>query len=118
MTATTEKQTPPVKELKITKYVIHSFPNDKDNSPSTLEIEKNTGKINIVTKMDPISLRQIKNNIAHGFFDTFLPSGYPHSVADGYLRFTVYSNLSALAITAMSFLSAQSLFVALGSTMN
>jgi hypothetical protein len=50
----------------------------------------------------------------NGLWDTFLPAGYPHSVGDGYLRFTLYSNLSALAITAMSFLSMQSLFVAIG----
>ena len=104
--------------MKETKFVIHSYPYDKDNSPSTLEIDKHSGKINIVTIHDPVSVKQIKANFLNGFFDTFLPSGYPHSVADGYLRFTMYSNISALAITAMSFLSAQSLFVALGSSMN
>lgn len=106
MTASQEKQTPPHKEIKLTKYVIHSFPNDKDNSPSIIEIEKNSGKINIITQHDPVSLKQIKSNVKNGFYDTFLPAGYPHSVAEGYLKFTVYSNLSALAITAMSFLSA------------
>ena len=70
-----------------------------------------------MTIHDPISLKQIRLNFMNGFFDTFLPSGYPHSVSDGYLWFTMYSNISALAITAMSFLSMQSLFVAIGSTM-
>jgi len=41
-----------------------------------------------------------------GFYETFMPSGYPRSVAEGYLKFTIYSNLSAVSITAMSFLSA------------
>jgi hypothetical protein len=101
----------------VSKYVIHSFPYEKDNSPSTLEIDKISGKINIITHHDPVSVKQIKSNFLNGFFATFLPAGYPHSVADGYFRFTMYSNLSALAITAMSFLSTQSLFVAIGSTM-
>lgn len=96
------------------KYTIHSYPGGKDESPSTLEIEKHTGKINIITEVDPISLKVIKSNIFNGFFETFLPSGYPYSVSDGYAKFTMYSNLSALAITTMSFLSMQSLFVAIG----
>lgn len=104
-TASSSKMTPPQKEVKITKYVIHSFPNDKDSSPSIIEIEKNSGKINRVTQHDPVSVKQIKSNIVNGFFDTFLPAGYPNSVGDGYMKFTMYSNLSALAITAMTFLS-------------
>lgn len=47
----------------------------------------------------------MKANIVHGFFDTFMPTGYPESVSDGYLKFLIYSNVSALAITAMAFLS-------------
>lgn len=107
-----EKQTLPPKEAK--KYTIHCFPNEKENAPSTLEIEKHSGKITIITKHDPMSLKQLKSNFVNGLSDTFMPSGYPNSVSDGYIRFTLYSNLSALAITAMSFLSMQSLFVAIG----
>jgi len=59
-------------------------------------------------------MSQFSRNVYNGFFETFLPSGYPDTVAPGYLRFTIYSNLSALTITTMSFLSAQSLFVAIG----
>jgi hypothetical protein len=59
-TASSEKLTPPQKEIKITKYVIHSYPNEKDNSPSTLEIEKHSGKIKIITQHDPVSVRQLK----------------------------------------------------------
>jgi hypothetical protein len=100
-----EKQSPPQKEIKITKYIIHSYPFEKDSSPATLEIEKNSGKINTITKHDPVSIKSFKSKISNGFWDTFLPAGYPNSVGDGYLKFTMYSNISALAITAMSFLS-------------
>jgi hypothetical protein len=79
--------------------------NEKDGHPSTIEIEKNSGNIHLVTKHDRISYKQMKQNIHNSLFETFLPSGYPNSVADGYLRFSIYSNLSALSITAMSFLS-------------
>ena len=113
-TASSQKQTPVKKEVIPTKYIIHSFPNEKDTSPSTLEIDKHSGKINVVTAHDPVSVKQFRSNIYNGFWDTFLPAGYPHSVGNGYLKFTMYSNISALAITAMSFLSAQSLFVAIG----
>jgi hypothetical protein len=103
--ASTEKQSPPQKEIKITKYIIHSYPFEKDSSPATLEIEKNSGKINTITKHDPVSIKSFKSKISNGFWDTFLPAGYPNSVGDGYLKFTMYSNISGLAITAMSFLS-------------
>ena len=52
------------------------------------------------------------------FSETFLPNEYPHSVNPGYARFTIYSNLSALFATSMSFISTQALFVSIGSTMN
>ena len=48
---------------------------------------------------------------------TFLPSGYPHSVGEGYTEFTIYSAMAMWGITIMSFLSTQALFIALGSTM-
>lgn len=47
-----------------------------------------------------------------------MPNEYPHSVNSGYTRFAIYSNLSALFATSMSFISTQALFVSIGSTMN
>ncbi len=49
--------TPVKKEIVPTKYIIHSFPNEKDTAPSTLEIDKHTGKINVITTHDPVSVR-------------------------------------------------------------
>ncbi len=89
----------------MTKYIIQSYPFEKETSPPTLEIDKNTGKVTTITKHDPVSIKGLKSKVSNGFWDTFLPAGYPHSVGDGYLKFTMYSNISALAITAMSFLS-------------
>ena len=96
------------------KIVINSFPYDKDPHPTIIQISKDTGKIECITKIDSRSFKNIKSNISNGVFETFLPAGYPQSVGEGYLKFSIYSNLSALTITAMSFLSAQSLFVAIG----
>ena len=45
---------------------------------------------------------------------TFMPADYPDSVSKEYLPFTIYSNISSISMTAMIFLSTQSLFVALG----
>jgi len=96
------------------KIIINSYPDEKDPRPNIIEIEKETGKVHAVTKNDKLSLTQIRSNIYITLHDTFLPVGYPNSVAEGYLRFAIFNNLSALSITAMSFLSAQSLFVAIG----
>ena len=67
-----------------------------------------------MTKLDKTTFKLFKHKVAINFFETFLPSGYPYSVSDGYLKFTLLGNLSSVAITAMSFLSTQSLFVAIG----
>eukprot|EP00347_Sterkiella_histriomuscorum_P012381 403368796 len=104
-------------ELKKYKVVIHTFPNDKDMSPNTIEIDRESSQVTVISKNDRISWGLVKNKIYIGLFETFLPVGYPNSVAEGYLKFSIFNNLSALSITAMSFLSAQSLFVAIGSTM-
>jgi len=52
------------------------------------------------------------------FMQTFLPNGYPHTVTPNYIQFVKVSNMGGILFTAMGFLSTQSLFVALGSTMN
>ena len=43
-----------------------------------------------------------------------MPADYPDSVTKEYFPFTVYSMIGSVSITAMMFLSTQSLFVALG----
>lgn len=83
-------------------------------SPNTIEIDKDSSKVNVISRHDRLSWRLIKNKTYITLFETFLPAGYPNSVGEGYLKFSVFNNLSALCITAMSFLSAQSLFVAIG----
>jgi hypothetical protein len=56
----------------------------------------------------------MRQQISLKIMNTFLPNGYPHSVAENYFKFTFVSNIGAISFTAMSFLSTQSLFVALG----
>ena len=45
-----------------------------------------------------------------------MPSGYPNSVAPNYLKFCILSNIGAIGMTAMGFLSTQALFIACGSS--
>jgi hypothetical protein len=60
----------------------------------------------IISKHDKLSLSAFRSYIYITLHETFLPAGYPHSVAEGYLKFSIFNNLSAMSITAMSFLSA------------
>lgn len=75
-------------------------------SPNTIEIDKETSKVTMISRHDNRSISLIKNKAYITLFETFLPAGYPNSVGEGYLRFSFYNNFSALCITAMSFLSA------------
>jgi hypothetical protein len=70
-----------------------------------VQIEKESGKIVQVTKLDKTTLKSLRHKIYMNLHETFLPSGYPYSVADGYLRFSLLNNLGMVAITVMSFLS-------------
>ncbi len=60
----------------------------------------------MVSRHGSFTWQNIKSQVYIGLHDTFLPAGYPNSVADGYLKFCLFNNLSALSITAMYFLSA------------
>ena len=70
--------------------------------------------------MNTIHIRQslsILNKDLHQLLTYyFLPNGYPYSVNNGYLKFTLMSTTSAFWVTLLSFISTQALFVALGST--
>lgn len=59
-----------------------------------------------------MSRKELEENFAY----YFLPNGYPHSVSEGYAKFTIYTLLSSVSVTALAFISTQALFVALGST--
>lgn len=93
-------------EQKKYKVIIHTFPNEKDMSPNTIEIDRETSKVTVISSADRLSLKMIKNKTYIALFETFLPAGYPNSVGEGYFKFSIYNNLSALSITVMSFLSA------------
>lgn len=75
-------------------------------SPNTIEIDRETSKVTVISGADRLSLKMIRNKTYIALFETFLPAGYPNSVGEGYLKFSIYNNLSALSITVMSFLSA------------
>ncbi|CAH1418160.1 unnamed protein product [Lactuca virosa] len=58
--------------------------------------------------------RPVIHKISESLVDTFLPSGYPHSVNEGYLRYTQFRALQHFSSAALSVLSTQSLLYAAG----
>lgn len=101
------------------KIVIRSFKNIKDESPNVIDIDNETGEVRQISKdHDDWNFKNVSQQASLKVITTFLPNGYPETVGDQYMKFTVVANLGAMAFTTMSFLSTQSLFVALGSSMN
>ncbi|KAI3682652.1 hypothetical protein L1987_82772 [Smallanthus sonchifolius] len=58
--------------------------------------------------------RPVIHKISESFVNTFLPSGYPYSVNEGYLRYTQFRALQHFSSAALSVLSTQSLLFAAG----
>lgn len=97
------------------KLVIRNFKNTKDKAPNIIDIDTESGEVRqISSDHDSYSFKNLKAMTRGKLITTFLPNGYPKSVGEDYLRFTTISNVGAMAFTAMSFLSTQALFVALG----
>jgi hypothetical protein len=94
------------------KIINYGKVNEPDNS--SIEI----GPMNTIYAYDPqkIHLRLSKKELSQNFAYYMLPNDYPHSVNNGYSRFSCLFAVSAFSITLMSFISTQALFVALGST--
>ena len=67
-----------------------------------------------MTEVKSKSMGEYKRVVKEKLLETYLPADYPDSVTKEYYPFTVYSNIGSVCITAMMFLSTQSLFVALG----
>ena len=102
----------------VKKIIIKNFRNEKDEFPNTIDIDNVSGEVRQISRNhDKVTTRQILADSSHKMVQTFLPNGYPRSVHPNYKQFTIHANLGATAWTTMSFLSTQSLFVALGSTM-
>ncbi|CAI9265545.1 unnamed protein product [Lactuca saligna] len=58
--------------------------------------------------------RQVIHKISESLVNTFLPSGFPYSVNEGYLRYTQFRALQHFSSSALSVLSTQSLLYAAG----
>ncbi|XP_023743368.1 protein root UVB sensitive 2, chloroplastic [Lactuca sativa] len=58
--------------------------------------------------------RPVIHKISESLVNTFLPSGYPYSVNEGYLRYTQFRALQHFSSAALSVLSTQSLLFAAG----
>ena len=73
--------------------------------PKIIEIDKTTGDAKFLTVYDSLSFSEIWSNIHNNLYETFLPYGYPKTVGSQYLKFSMYSNLSSITLTTMTFLA-------------
>ena len=67
-----------------------------------------------LTSSNSRSLKEGKEKIKDLFVSTYLPVDYPDSVTPNFLPFVTLSGIGVISFTAMTFISTQSLFVALG----
>lgn len=94
--------------------LIKNYKSVKTTEPQVVQIDGNTKEATRLTAIKRLSLASSMAQVKEKMENTFLPAGYPDSVTKEYLPFTIYSNASSVSITAMTFLSTQALFVALG----
>ena len=88
------------------KIVMKSFKNIKDDKPNIIDIDCHTGKVSqISTDHDVRNFKSIKKQTFLNMMNTFMPNGYPYTVAENYLKFVAVSNIGAISFTAMGFLS-------------
>ncbi|XP_077229033.1 root UVB sensitive protein (Protein of unknown function, DUF647) [Tasmannia lanceolata] len=69
------------------------------------------GRLSVKTLDDP---RPVVHKMVDSFLNKFFPSGYPHSVNEGYLTYTKFRALQHCSSAALSVLSTQSLLFAAG----
>ena len=99
------------------KIVIKSFKNMKDESPNIIDIDAETGKVRQISNdHDSVNFKNVSQKALNNFITTFLPNGFPNTVGDQYLKFTALVALEITAFTTMTFISTQSLLVALGAS--
>lgn len=94
------------------QIVNYNKPNEPDHSTILIGAENEV----VDYKPQKIHFKLSKKEIDQTFAYYFLPNGYPHSVGEGYAKFSFLFALSTFSITLLSFISTQALFVALGST--
>lgn len=105
---------PPKEPLKIKRVILKNYPTVKTDKPQIVQIDAETKDAKMLTKVRHKTIKEYRNLTLEKIAAVYLPSDYPESVTKEYLPFTLYSNLSSITNTAMSFLSTQALFVALG----
>ena len=66
------------------------------------------------TEEKKLSISELQKRTKQLLMETYLPKEYPESVAKEFLPFTMYFFVSGVTVSAMVFVSTQSLFVALG----
>jgi len=106
---TIEKEQP-----KLNRMILKNYKSQKTQEPQIIQIDGETKEAQLLTPLQSHSLGTLRHSVHEKVMRTFLPADYPHSVTKEYLPFSIYSNISSISITAMTFLSTQALFVALG----
>ena len=87
------------------RVILKNWQNVKSEQPQIIQIDALTRDAKRLTKLKRRDLKEMRQDGIDKLTSTFLPVDYPHSVAPEYLPFTIYSNMSSIAFTAMLFLS-------------
>ena len=96
------------------RMILKNYKSQKTTEPQIIQIDGKTKEAQMLTPLQSYSLGSVGHTVHDKMMRTFLPADYPNSVTKEYLPFSIYSNISSISITAMTFLSTQALFVALG----
>ena len=94
--------------------ILKNFKSVKTQQPQIIQIDAKTKEAKLLTPFQRKTLQAYRHSARDKLIATFLPADYPDSVTKEYLPFTTYSIISSVSITAMTFLSTQALFFALG----
>ena len=68
----------------------------------------------LVTEQSRLTAKELKLRVMQVLMDTYLPKDYPESVTKEFLPYSLWTMVGSTSMSAMLFLSTQSLFVALG----
>ena len=90
---------------KIKRVILKNYPTVKTDKPQIVQIDAVTKDAKMLTQVRHKTIKEYRNLTFEKMAATFLPADYPESVTKEYLPFTIYSNISSITITAMSFLS-------------
>lgn len=101
-------------QQNLQRVILKNYKTAKTLQPQVIQIDAFTKEAKLLSEIPTKNFKSFKHSLHEKLSNTFLPADYPDSVTKEYLPFTIYGNISSISITAMTFLSTQALFVALG----